>query len=178
MSNDLILYTSDDGLTELKLKAKDGTIWLTQAEIAELFQTTPQNITLHIKAIYEEGEVAYDATCKDYLQVRIEGQRQVERQLRHYNLDLILAVGYRIKSIRGTQFRHWATTTLREYLVKGFVMDDERLKNPGTISYFDDMLERIREIRASEKLFYQKVKDIYVKAKDLKVLAAKENINV
>ncbi len=166
--NSLIIYRTNDGLTEIQLRAVDGTVWLTQAEIAELFQTTPQNITLHIKTIYESGELLPEATCKEYLQVRVEGQRQVERQLKHYSLDMILAVGYRINSQRGTQFRQWATTTLREYLVKGFVMNDERLKNPkdfGT-DYFDELLERIREIRASEKLFYQKVRDVYAKSMD------------
>jgi hypothetical protein len=167
MSNTaLILYRTEDGLTELQLKSIDGTVWLTQSEIAELFQTTPQNITLHIKAIYEEGELEQAATCKDYLQVQMEGSRQVKRQLMHYNLNMMLAVGYRIKSSRGTQFRIWATTTLREYLVKGFVMNDERLKNPNGTPYFDEFLERIREIRASEKLFYQKVRDVYTKSMD------------
>ncbi len=167
--SDLILYTTDDGVTTLQLRAEDGTVWLTQAEMAELFQTSPQNITLHIKSIYEEGELHQQATCKEYLQVRTEGQRQIERELKHYNLDVILAVGYRIRSSRGTQFRIWATTTLREYLVKGFVINDERLKNPdiaGTMVYFEELLERIREIRASEKLFYQKVKDIYINSVD------------
>lgn len=167
MSNGkLIIYQTEDGLSEIQLKAIDGTAWLTQAEIAELFQTSPQNITLHIKAIYEERELEPEATCKEYLQVRNEGERQVERQLKHYNLEVILAVGYRIKSLRGTQFRIWATTTLRDYLVKGFVMNDEQLKNPDTMDYFDELLERIREIRASEKLFYQKIKGIYIKSAD------------
>ena len=164
--NALIIYRTDDGLTEIQLKAIDGSVWLTQAEIADLFQTSPQNVTLHINNIYEEGEALPQATCKEYLQVRTEGQRQVERGLKHYNLDIILAIGYRIKSSRGTQFRQWATTALKEYLVKGFVMNDERLKNPGVLDYFDELLERIREIRASEKLFYQKVKDIYGKSAD------------
>ncbi len=166
--NSPIIYRTDDGRTEVQLNARDGTVWLTQAEMAELFQTSPQNITLHIKTIYNDGELSSEATCKDYLQVRTEGTRQVERQLKHYNLDVILAVGYRIESLRGTQFRQWATTTLREYLTKGFVMNDERLMNPGAgvTDYFDELLERIREIRASEKLFYQKVKDVYSKSTD------------
>lgn len=164
--SELILYTTDDGLVELQLKALDGTVWLTQAEMADLFQTSPQNITLHIKAIYEEGELEIGATCKEYLQVRVEGNRKIERKLKHYNLDVILATGYRIKSHRGTQFRIWATNTLQEYLVKGFVMNDEHLKNPAANGYFDELLERIREVRASEKLFYQKIKDIYIKSID------------
>jgi hypothetical protein len=163
---ELILYTSPDGSTSVRLRAEGGTVWLTQNEMSELFQTTPQNITLHIKAIYEEGELMLEATCKDYLQVRSEGGRQVQRQLKHYNLDMILSVGYRVKSLRGTQFRQWATTHLREYLIKGFVMDDARLKEPGGWDYFDELLERIRDIRASEKRFYQKVKDIYLTAVD------------
>lgn len=137
---------------------------MTQALMAELFQTTPQNITLHLRAIYAEGELNETATCKDYLQVRSEGGRQIQRSLRHYNLEAILAVGYRVRSHRGTQFRQWATARLKEYLVKGFTMDDERLKNPpgkGQTDYFDELLARIRDIRSSERRFYQKVLDIY-----------------
>jgi hypothetical protein len=165
----VVLYRTDDGAAEVALRAVGGTAWLAQGEMAALFATTPQNITLHIKAIYEEGELREAATCKDDLQVRLEGARQVARRMKLYNLDMILAVGYRIKSPRGTQFRQWATTTLREYLVKGFALNDERLKNPGAggdTAWFDELLERIREIRASEKLFYQKVKDIYSKSTD------------
>lgn len=165
-SGELILYRTDDGETAVHLRAELGTVWLTQAEIANLFGTTPQNITLHTKAIYEEGELTPEATCKDLLQVRHEGERQVSRSLKHYNLDMILAIGYRVRSPRGTQFRQWATTHLREYLVKGFVMDDARLKEPGGWDYFDELLARIREIRASEKRFYQKIRDIYATASD------------
>jgi len=167
--NDLILYTTDDGVTTLQLRTEDGTVWLSQAQMVDLFQTTKQNISLHIQNIFEEKELAPEATVKEYLTVQTEGKREVQRSIEYYNLDVILAVGYRVKSGRGTQFRIWATTTLREYLVKGFVMNDERLKNPdiaGTMAYFDELLERIREIRASEKLFYQKVKDIYIKSVD------------
>lgn len=166
MSGELILYTTDDGRVRIQLRAEDGTVWITQAEIAELFQTTPQNITLHIKSIYAEGELASDATCKEHLQVRKEGKRPVQRSLKHYNLDVVLAVGYRVRSHRGMQFRQWATTHLREYLVKGFVLDDERLKHLGSWDYFDELVERIREIRASEKRFYQKVREIYATAVD------------
>jgi hypothetical protein len=137
---------------------------MTQALMAELFQTTPQNITLHLRAIYEDGELSEAATCKDYLQVRAEGGRQVHRVLRHYNLEAILAVGYRVRSAHGTAFRQWATARLKEYLVKGFVLDDERLKNPpgaGTPDYFDEILERIRDIRSAEKRMYLKVRDIF-----------------
>jgi len=163
---ELILYTADDGSVSIQLRAEGGTVWITQAEMAALFQTTPQNITLHVKAIYAEGELQQAATCKEDLQVRQEGGRQVKRSLKHYNLDMILAVGYRVRSLRGTQFRQWATTHLREYLIKGFVLDDARLKEPGGWDYFDELLERIRDIRASEKRFYQKVRDIYVTAVD------------
>lgn len=167
MSGELILYTTEDGQARIQLRAEDGTVWATQAEIADLFQTTPQNISQHIKAIYAEGELQPEATCKELLQVRSESGRQVRRTLSSYSLDVLLAVGYRVRSQRGTQFRQWATTHLREYLVKGFVMDDERLKEPGGgWDYFDELLARIRDIRASEKRFYQKVRDIFATAVD------------
>lgn len=168
MSNgEIILYTSPDGQARIELRAMDGTVWLSQAEMAILFDTTPQNITQHIKAIVAEGELTLEATCKDFLQVRQEGTREVKRTITLYHLDMILAVGYRVRSVRGTQFRQWATTTLREYLVKGFVMDDERLKEPGGgWDYFDELLARIREIRASEKRFYQKLRDLFALSAD------------
>lgn len=163
---ELILYTTEDGQTSIKLRAEEGTVWLSQAELAELFQTTPQNITQHVKAIYGEGELQPDATCKQNLQVRQEGQRQVRRPILSYSLPMILAVGYRVRSPRGTQFRQWATRHLAEFLVKGFVMDDARLKDPAGWDYFDELLARIRDIRASEKRFYQKVREIYATAVD------------
>lgn len=166
---ELVLYQTDDGRTRIECRFEERNLWLTQALMAELFQTTPQNITLHLKAIFAEGELVEEATCKDYLQVRREGGRDVARQLRHYNLDAILAVGFRVRSHRGTQFRQWATARLSEFLVKGFVMDDERLKNPpgpGQTDYFDELLERIRDIRSSERRFYQKVLDIYALSAD------------
>jgi len=163
---ELILYTLEDGSAAVQLRAEEGTVWLTQLQMATLFDTTPQNITQHIKAIYAEGELTETATCKERLQVRQEGGRAVNRTLKHYNLDMILAVGYRVRSPRGTQFRQWATTHLREYLVKGFVLDDARLKEPGGWDYFDELLARIRDIRASEKRFYQKIRDIYATAVD------------
>lgn len=165
----LILYQTQDGRTRIQCRFEGDTLWLTQAQMAELFQTTPQNVTLHLKAIYAEGELSEAATCKDYLQVRAEGGREVSRNLRHYRLEAILAVGYRVRSHRGTQFRQWATARLSEYLVKGFTMDDERLKNPpgkGHVDYFDELLERIRDIRSSERRFYQKVLDIYATSVD------------
>jgi hypothetical protein len=165
-NGEMILYTSEDGNLTVRLRADEGTIWLTQAEIASLFQTTPQNITLHVKTIYEEGELDAISTCKESLQVRIEGDREIQRNLKLYNLNMILAIGYRVRTHRGIQFRQWATVHLQEYLVKGFVMDDARLKEPNGRDYFDELLERIREIRASEKRFYQKVRDIYSTAID------------
>ncbi len=168
---EILLYQTEDGRTRIECRFENQTLWLSQKLIAELFQTTPQNITLHIKALYEEGEAEEAATCKDYLQVRQEGGREVRRAVKHYNLDVILAVGYRVRSTRGTQFRRWATERLREYLVKGFTMDDERLKNPpvegsGVPDYFDELLERIRDIRASERRMYLRVKEIFALAAD------------
>jgi hypothetical protein len=167
--SEIILYQTEDGRTRIQCRLDDETLWLTQAQIAELFETTPQNVTLHLKAIFAEGEVSEAATCKDYLQVRQEGGREVTRRLRHYRLEAILAVGFRVRSHRGTQFRQWATARLGEYLVKGFTIDDERLKNPpgaGQKDYFDELLERIRDIRSSERRFYQKVLDIYATSVD------------
>ena len=164
---EILVYTAEDGSSRIRVLLEDETVWLTQAMMAELYQTTPQNITLHIQAIYEEGELRNEATCKEYLQVRTEGTRSVERLLKHYNLDMILAVGYRVRSPRGTQFRQWATEHLREYLVKGFTMDDERLKGGGGLAdYFDELLARIREIRASELRVYQRIRDIFALASD------------
>lgn len=163
---ELILYTTEDGAAVMRLRKAEATAWLTQLELAELFETSKQNISLHVKHVLAEGELTERATVKEYLTVQTEGTRQVQRPTRLYNLDMILAVGYRVRSPRGTQFRQWATTRLREYLVKGFVMDDARLKEPGGLDYFDELLARIREIRASEKRFYQKVRDLYTTAVD------------
>jgi len=167
--SEIILYQTEDGRTRIQCRLENDTLWLTQAQIAELFQTTPQNVTLHLKAVFAEGELAEVATCKDYLQVRSEGGREVTRKLRHYRMEAILAVGFRVRSHRGTQFRQWATARLGEYLVKGFTIDDERLKNPpgkNQKDYFDELLERIRDIRSSERRFYQKVLDIYATSVD------------
>lgn len=168
---ELLLYETEDGQARVECRFADESLWMSQARMAELFQTTPQNITLHLKALYREGELDPGATCKDYLQVRFEGARGVRRTLRHYNLDAILAVGYRVRSPRGTQFRRWATERLREYLVKGFVLDDKRLKHPPGASatvpdYFDELLERIRDIRASEARMYLRVREIFALAAD------------
>lgn len=168
-----IIYRTEDGLTEIQLQAIDGTVWLTQTEIAELFMTTKQNVSLHIKNILEDKELDEYAVVKDSLTTASDGK---DYKTKTYNLDMILAVGYRVKSPRGTQFRIWATTILKEYLVKGFAMNDERLKNPANMNYFDELLERIREIRTSEKLFYQKVKDIYIKSVDYEPQSEKAQI--
>jgi hypothetical protein len=168
-ASSLILYQTEDGQTRVQCRFEEESIWLTQAQMANLFQTTPQNVTLHLKAIFAEGELSEGATCKDYLQVRQEGGREVSRNLRHYNLPAILAVGFRVRSQRGTQFRQWATARLSEYLVKGFTMDDERLKSPpgpGVPDYFDELLERIRDIRASERRVYLRVREILALAAD------------
>lgn len=170
-AGEFILFTSDDGEVRVECRFEQDTLWLPQATIANLYQITPQAITQHIKAIFEDGELEQNSTCKSYLQVRQEGTRKVSRNTLHYSLPVILAVGYRVRSSRGTQFRQWATQTLQEYLVKGFVMDDERLKNPpvGTSAvpdYFDEMLERIRDIRASERRVYLRVREIFALAAD------------
>lgn len=165
--NDLILYTTEDGRSQIKLRAKDQTVWLSQREMAQLFDVSTDNVGLHLKNLYDDGELSREATTEESSVVQIEGGREVQRPLVLYNLDAILAVGYRVRSPRGVQFRRWASTVLKEYLLKGFVMDDERLKNPdGRPDYFDEMLERIRDIRASEKRFYQKVRDLFSLSSD------------
>lgn len=161
--NELILYQTEDGKAEVRLRAEDGSVWLTQGEIAELFATTKQNVSLHAANILKEGELAEDSVVKESLTTAADGKRY---RTRLYRLEMILAVGYRVKSARGIQFRQWATAHLAEYLVKGFVMDDERLKNPQGWDYFDELLARIREIRASEKRFYQKVRDLFALSAD------------
>ena len=165
-TSELILYQTKDGQTKIEVRLQDETVWLTQRLMAELFQTTPQNITTHLKNIFTEGELDETATCKDFLQVQTEGSRRVERTQRFYNLDAIISVGYRIKSHVATRFRQWATQRLREYIVKGFALDDERLKRAGGLGYFDELLARIRDIRSSEKVFWRKVLDIYATSID------------
>jgi len=162
----LVLYGTEDGRTRISCRFEADSVWLTQAAIADLFETTPQNITLHVRAIYEEGELREDATYKEYLQVRQEGGRQVSRRLKHYNLKVILAVGYRVRSPRGTQFRQWATAQLELYVVKGFAIDDERLKQAGGGDYLDELLARIWDIRSSERVFWRRVLDIYATSAD------------
>ncbi len=157
----ILFYQSDDGHIKLNVCLQDDTVWLTQQALAELFQTSVPNISMHIRNIFEEGELAHEATVKDFLTVRQEGNRQVKRQLEYYNLDLIISVGYRIKSSVATRFRIWATERLKEYIVKGFSMDDDRLKDSDNSRYFEELLARIRDIRSSEKVFWRKVLDIY-----------------
>ena len=166
MGNDIIIYNTEDGKAKINLQYDDGTVWLSQLEIAELFQTTKQNVSKHIKAIFLEGELEERATVNYKLTVQKEGNRKISRQLAYYNLDMILAIGYRVRSIRGIQFRNYASSILKEYLIKGFAMDDERLKNLGGGNYFKELLERIRDIRSSEKVFYRQVLDLFATSID------------
>ena len=166
MSNDMIIYNTEDGKSKISLKLENGTVWLRQLEIAELFETTKQNVSKHIKAIFEDGELLEKATVNYQLTVQNEGTREVRRKVAYYNLDMILAIGYRVRSLRGIQFRNYATTILKEYLIKGFAMDDERLKNLGGGSYFKELLDRIRDIRSSEKVFYRQVLDLFATSVD------------
>ena len=165
----IILYLTEDGRTRIQCRFDNETIWLTQALIAELFQVTIPTVNEHLKGIFADGEVEAGATIRKFRIVRQEGSREVTREIEHYNLPAILAVGYRVRGHRGTQFRQWATARLSEYLVKGFAMDDERLKNPpgkGHTDYFDELLERIRDIRASERRVYLRVREILALAAD------------
>ncbi|WP_024791021.1 MULTISPECIES: virulence RhuM family protein [unclassified Lebetimonas] len=162
--NQIIIYNTDDGKASVSLMAKDGTVWMNQNQLAELFATTKQNISLHIQNILKEGELDELSVVKEYLTTATDGKKY---KVTFYSLDMILAIGFRVRSKRGTQFRIWANRNLKEYMVKGFVMDDERLKNPdGRPDYFDELLERIREIRASEKRFYQKIRDLFKLSSD------------
>ena len=163
---EIILYQREDGAVQIDVRVEDETVWLTQQQIAELFDTTKQNVNLHIQNIFNEGELLPEATVKKSLTVQKEGAREVRRQLAYYNLDIIISVGYRIKSIIATHFRQWATQRLREYIVKGFVLDDDRLKNLGGANYWKELLERIRDIRSSEKVMYRQVLDLYATASD------------
>ena len=166
-TSSVILYQTPDGKTKVDVRFEGETAWLNQGQMVELFETTKQNISLHVNNIYKEGELPRQSTVKDYLTVQTEGGVEKNRSVEYYNLDVIISVGYRIKSIRGTQFRIWATQRLREYIIKGFTLDDERLKEGGKrATYFDELLERIRDIRASERNFYQKVTDIYTTSID------------
>jgi len=162
--NKIIIYNTDDGKASVSLMAKDGTVWMNQNQLAELFATSKQNISLHIQNILKEGELEHNSVVKEYLTTASDGKKY---NVTFYSLDMILAIGFRVRSKRGTQFRIWANRNLKEYMIKGFVMDDERLKNPdGRPDYFDELLERIREIRASEKRFYQKIRDLFKLSSD------------
>lgn len=163
--SEMIIYQNEDGTTNLDIKLENETLWLSQKQMAELFGVTKQNISLHVQNIFDEDELEANATVKNYLTVQQEGNRKVKREIEHYNLDMIISVGYRVKSNIATKFRQWATARLKEYMIKGFVMDDERLKEAKN-SYFDELLARIRDIRSSEKLFWQKVLDIYATSVD------------
>lgn len=165
-NNEIIIYQTEDGVTKISVTLDGDTVWLTQAQMAELFQTTPQNITLHIGNIYQEGELTPDSTCKEFLQVQSEGGREVKRKRKYYNLDVIISVGYRVKSLRGTQFRIWANGVLKDYLIKGFALDDERLKGNAGGNYWKELLDRIRDIRSSEKVLYRQVLDLYATSVD------------
>ncbi len=166
-NSQIIIYQTESGETKIDVRFQDETVWLTQKLMAELFQTTSQNITIHLKNIFKERELEEIATCKDFLQVQIEGSREVKRKQKFYNLDAIISVGYRIKSHVATKFRQWATQHIKEYIVKGFVLDDERLKNPDLpFDYFEELERRIQDIRTSEKRFYRKITDIYATSVD------------
>jgi len=162
---ELVIYQTEDLNTRVQVRLEEESVWMTQVAMGDLFQTSVANINIHLRNIFEEGELDEHSTIKEYLIVQNEGSREVQRKVKHYNLEVILAVGYRVRSRRGTQFRKWATDRLNEYLVKGFTMDDERLKEGPNIGsdYFDELLERIRDIRASEKRFYQKIRVRYRK---------------
>ena len=163
---EIVIYQAEDGLTKVECRFVDETVWLTQQQMAELFHTSRSNIVEHIGHIYEEGELDEVSTCRKFRQVRIEGNRQVTRELPFYNLDMIISLGYRVKSLIATQFRRWATERLKEYMIKGFTMDDERLKNLGGGNYWRELLERIRDIRSSEKVMYRQVLDLYATSVD------------
>lgn len=163
---DIVIYQTEDGDTKIYVRFVDETVWLTQQQMAELFQSSRTNIVEHIQHIYEEGELDEASTCRKFRQVRTEGSRQVTREIPYYNLDMIISLGYRVKSMIATNFRRWATERLKEYMVKGFTMDDERLKNLGGGNYWKELLDRIRDIRSSEKVMYRQVLDLYATSVD------------
>ena len=165
-NNKILIYTGADGLTKIDVKLEEETLWLTQAQMCELYQTSRTNVVEHIRHIYEEGELQEEATCRKFRQVRQEGERMVSREIPYYNLDMIIALGYRVRSIIATRFRQWATQRLKEYITKGFTMDDERLKKLGGGGYWKELIERIRDIRATEKVFYRQVLEIYATSID------------
>lgn len=163
---DIVIYQTEDGNTKIDVRFVDETVWLSQQQMTELFQSSRTNIVEHIQHIYEEGELDEASTCRNFRQVRTEGSRQVTRDIPHYNLDMIISLGYRVKSMLATKFRRWATARLKEYMIKGFAMDDERLKNLGGGNYWKELLDRIRDIRSSEKVMYRQVLDLYATSVD------------
>lgn len=165
-NNQIIIYQSEDGETRIDVKFTGDTVWLSQQQMADLYQTSRPNIVQHIRNIYEDGELDEPSTCKNFLQVRTEGARQVTREIPFYNLDMIISLGYRIRSVIATHFRRWATERLKEYIIKGFTIDDERLKGNGGGAYWRELLDRIRDIRSSEKVMYRQVLDLYATAVD------------
>lgn len=166
MDSEIVIYQTESGDTSIEVRLENEDVWLTQAQMGILYQTTKQNISFHLKNIYKENELSEDLTVKDYLTVQQEGNRSIQRPIKYYSLDAIISVGYRVDSHRGTQFRIWATKRLKEYLVKGFILDDERLKSGNQPNYFQELLDRIRDIRSTEKIFYEKVKEIYTTSID------------
>lgn len=166
MNSEIILYQNPDGKIKIDVRLEEETVWLTQAQLCELFQKSKATISEHIKNVFEEGELVADATVRNFRTVQIEGIREVEREIDHFNLDVIISVGYRVKSPQGTQFRIWATQRLKEYIIKGFALNDDRFKSGTSMNYFNELQERIREIRLSERFFYQKIKDIYTTSID------------
>ena len=165
-NNNIVIYQADDGTTKIDVKLEDETVWLSQQQMADLYDTTKQNISLHIKNIFDEEELDVNSTVKEFLTVQKEGNRKVERKVKYYNLDMIISLGYRIKSKVATNFRRWATERLKEYMIKGFTMDDERLKGNGGGNYWKELLARIKDIRSSEKVLYRQVLDLYATAVD------------
>ena len=164
--NNIVIYQLEDGKTKIDVKLEDETVWLSQQQITDLYDTTKQNISLHIKNIFDEEELDINSTVKEFLTVQKEGNRKVERKVKYYNLDMIISLGYRIKSKVATNFRRWATERLKEYMIKGFTMDDERLKGNGGGNYWKELLARIKDIRSSEKVLYRQVLDLYATSVD------------
>ena len=166
MNSEILIYQNNEGEIKIDVRFQEETVWLMQEQMATLFGKARNTITEHIQNVYEEGELEQNRTNRKFRQVRTEGKREVEREIDHYNLDVIISVGYRVKSVQGTQFRIWATQRLKEYIIKGFALNDERFKSGSSMNYFNELQERIREIRLSEKFFYQKIKDIYATSID------------
>jgi hypothetical protein len=166
MNGEIILYRNQEGNIKIDVRLEEETVWLSQAQLCVLFQKSKATVSEHIKNVFAEGELSAAATVRKFRTVRVEGNREVEREIDHYNLDVIISVGYRVKSAQGTQFRIWATQRLKEYIIKGFALNDDRFKTGSSMNYFNELQERIREIRLSERFFYQRIKDIYTTSID------------